>query len=430
MISLDLSTSDRLPILMEMIGALSRATDPRDVLMAYATGAQNLQPTDGYLSISTRGLSAGEYRITRLIPDWNSREALLRSDPWSAPPPVLRGGFFGELIRSAYPQVIHNFFLRNDPIVGSSLAEFGSLLALPLFDDGEPRNWAISLKKDPTGFTIEDLEESVLRGNLIGTSVRNVLTAKKLQVANNAVRREVEQIANIQRSLLPERVPDIDGLEIATHYEVHDLAGGDYYDFLPNPADTWDGVRAIIVADASGHGPAAAVVMAMLQTILHTYPGKPDSAGEVLTYVNRHMARKAIAGSFVTAILLLWDPRDGSVRYARAGHPPAIRKQPGPGGAVMHYDEVGGLPLGIMPDETYEEGCIPLERGESIVLYTDGISEARMPGGEMFTVSGIEASLDQCSGMPGCVIESVTNALNSAGAKSDDDQTIVVLRRT
>ena len=159
MACLDTSGSRRLPILMEMVAALSRADDPNEVLRAFAEGFLKLDGPGGYVSLSTRGLAPGEYRITRLLTD-DVAGAITASDPWREKPPVHRGGFFGEIIRQAYPEVIHSLNLRGDPVVGDALAKFGSMMAIPLFDDGEPLNWSISLREDPEGFSVKELEES------------------------------------------------------------------------------------------------------------------------------------------------------------------------------------------------------------------------------------------------------------------------------
>ncbi|GAG16508.1 unnamed protein product, partial [marine sediment metagenome] len=119
---LDTSRSERLPILMEMVGALSRASKPAEVLRAFAMEFRKLYGPQGYISISTRGLKPGEYKITRLLQDHESHR-IGDADPWGewASLPVHRGGFLGEIIRQAYPQIIQNLHLRDDPVLGEAL---------------------------------------------------------------------------------------------------------------------------------------------------------------------------------------------------------------------------------------------------------------------------------------------------------------------
>ena len=437
MLCVDTSGNPRIPILMEMVGAMSRATEPQEVLRIFSSRIEALYGPRGYVSLSTRGLGPGQYKITRLL-HMDDPFELAAANPWHEwkDLPIHSGGFFGEIIRTAYPELIHNLSLTGDPVVGDALAQYGSLMAIPLFDDGEPLNWAIFLRQEPQGFSVEELEHAILRANLVGSTVKNVLIAKQLREAHGRIRAEVEQVATIQRALLPNPLPDIPGLTIVASYETFDQAGGDYYDFQPlgdrgdgrdpDPNGPWG----ILIADASGHGPAAAVVMAMLHAILHAYPHRPDSAAEVLSHANRHLASKQIESSFVTAFFALYDPPTRRLTYARAGHNPPLLKNPGSGGSVDRLDAVGGVPLGVLDDTTYEDAQIQLQSGQTLVLYTDGITEAHSPDGTMFGLEGIERALIDCTGDPECVVQSITDPLrdHQAGVRPNDDQTIVAIR--
>jgi phosphoserine phosphatase RsbU/P len=433
---LDISGSERVATIMELVAALSRAEDPREVLRIFSQGMVKLNGPRGYVSLSTRGLKPGQYRITRLLSN-EGDESLDSFDPWSTQNemPIHTGGFFGEIIRQAYPEVIHHFHLENDPVVGNKLAGYRSMMAVPIFDQGEPLNWAVFLLPEPEPFTISGLEESIVRSNLVGGTVRKVLMMQELRDAKRRIEREVEQIARIQRSLLPENMPTITGLKIAASYQTFATAGGDYYDFLPlrrievtgepDPNGPWG----IIIADASGHGPAAAVVMAMLHAILHAYPSIPDGPAEVLEHVNRHMSAKRIEGSFVTAFFAVYDPLSRVLTYARAGHNPPLLKNPGSGGKVTSLDAVGGIPLGILSDTSYENHTVTLESEQTLILYTDGITEASCPDGRMFGQEGLESVLTDCTGRPDCVISSVNTALteHEGCIQPKDDQTLVAI---
>ncbi len=433
----DTSGSAKIPVLMEMVGSLSRATQPQEVLRAFSKDFRKLEGDMAYLSLSTRGLGPGQYRITRVLMDEAEWEAPVR-DPWVAARdmPMHEGGFLGEVIRSAYPELIHHLSVPHDPVLGELLAPFRSMMAIPLFDQGEPLNWAISLRRDPRGFSIEDLEKAILRSNLVGGRVKSTLVARELQIAHDKIQREMQRIADIQRALLPSVMPDIPGVKLAASYETFDHAGGDYYDIQPlkrsvdGSSHDPDGPWAIIVADASGHGPAAAVIMAMLHAILHAYPHMPGGPAEVLEHVNRHLYAKRIESSFVTAFLAIYEPATRRFTYARAGHNPPLLKHPGSGGAVERLDEVGGVPLGILPDATYVDRSITLDLGQSVVFYTDGVTEALDARGRMFGLKGIEDALTECTGEPVCVMGSVMAAVreHENGVRPADDQTLLAMK--
>ncbi|MCA9285449.1 MAG: serine/threonine-protein phosphatase [Phycisphaerales bacterium] len=433
----DLSDNHQIQLLMELVGALSRATDPIQVQRTFAEGVRRLHPIDAYIGVSVRGLPPGQYKITRTI--LRSDEAFYGGkDPWSSwhEIPAHTGGIIGEIIRSAYPELLQNLRIENDPVLGDLLAPFGSLMAIPLFDNGEPLNWAISLRRAPNGFTMAHLEESILRSNLVGGTVRNTLNMKLLRQANERIRAEMERIAAIQRSLLPEGMPAIPGVTVSASYATYDSAGGDLYGFRPllaeserhaaPPESPWG----ILIADASGHGPSAAVVSAMLHAIVHAYPRPPESTAAMMEHVNRHLAAKRIENSFVTAFFAIYDPATRRLQYTRAGHEPPLVKNAGSGQATTRLEDGGGIPLGIVDDATYEQAETVLEPGQTLVLYTDGITEARDPRGGFFGLEGIERALVACSGEPDCVVNSITTALRAheAGVRPQDDQTIVALK--
>ena len=434
----DTSGNKRIPILMEMVGAISRATEPNEVLRVFGEGIRKLEGSRGYISLSTRGLKPGEYKITRLLKGDDQMMDLSEANPWAEWDgiPVQRGGFLAEIIRQAYPEIIHNMYLKGDPVLGDILAEYGSMMAIPLFDNGEPLNWAILLREGPEDYSVADLEEVILRANLVGTTVLNVMAAKTLREANEANRREVDQIARIQKALLPRELPEIPGITLGAHYEMFDLAGGDMYDFVPlrKSADrkTHDphGPWALLIADASGHGPAAATVVAMLNAILYAAPAELDAPGKILSFANQYLVDKGLDGTFVTALLCHYCPTSREFVFARAGHNPAVLMSPGPPAQIEILDGAGGVPLGVVGDVEYQDESITLEAGQTIVLYTDGITEALSPAGRMFGVEGIEKSLIECTGAPDCVISHVTGALKAheGNVRPNDDQTIVVLK--
>ncbi|MHC4126811.1 MAG: PP2C family protein-serine/threonine phosphatase [Planctomycetota bacterium] len=432
----DTSGNPRIPVLMEMVGALSRARGPRDVLKVFSSREELYGPR-GYVSVSTRGLPPGHYRMTDVI-DLAGSYDLALADPLLniQELPVHRGGFFGRIIGTTFPELFHHLDVRNDPVVGDALAGYRSLMSIPLLDDGEPVNWTVFLRQDPEGFSVDDLEQAILRVNLVGTAVKNALIARDLHRAHAQIRDEVEHIAAIQRALLPQPIPDIPGLSIAASYQTFDQAGGDYYDFRPLRRDDDgsvvdpNGPWSVLISDASGHGPAAAVVMAMLHAILHAYPHQQCGPAEMLEHANQHLASKRIENSFVTAFLAVYDPTTRRLTYARAGHDPPLFRSAGTGASIRRLDDVGGAPLGVLSPMRYDEATVLLQPGQTLLLYTDGVTDARGPDGSMFGVGGIERALASCAGEPGRVVASIADPLSrhEGGIRPGDDQTIVAIR--
>jgi len=230
----------------------------------------------------------------------------------------------------------------------------------------------------------------------------------------------------VQQALLPREIPKIPGLKIATSYLTSDEAGGDYYDFFPAPNGTWG----VVIADVAGHGAAAATVMAMLHAILHGYRGPDFAPDAVLRYANSRLEACRIESTFVTAFFGVYDPATGRLEYARAGHnPPRLKQRDG--GGVRAVDGAHGLPLGITRDYEMRSGSLDLRVGDTLVLYTDGITEAFSAEREQFGIHRLDGALVGCSGEPDCVVDSVHKALykHTRSLAREDDQTIVAIRR-
>ena len=202
-------------------------------------------------------------------------------------------------------------------------------------------------------------------------------------------------MGELQRALLPASVPQIAGLEIATSYEPTGRAGGDSYDVFPLDHDRADATAAparwcMLIGDASGHGLAAAVVMAIVQAVLHAYPAGAAGPATLLMHANRQLCDKHLGG-FFTAFLGVYEPASRRLTYANAGHPPPLLKRASDG-SIRALDAVGSYPLGIDDAEKFEEAAVTLERGDSVLLYTDGITEVRDAHGELFEGAAPAAS--------------------------------------
>ncbi|MEO1277896.1 MAG: PP2C family protein-serine/threonine phosphatase, partial [Planctomycetota bacterium] len=300
-----------------------------------------------------------------------------------------------------------------------------SMIATPIFDQGQPLNWAFQFARDPDALNEDSLELFVMMANLSGTATRNLVAVQEAKRATDRLRTQFEEVARVQQSLLPRKLPNIPGLALATSYLTSDQAGGDYYDFFPFEDGRWG----ILIADVAGHGAAAATVMAMLHAILHAYEGSGIHPHLVLEHANSRLVAAGLEGAFTTAFLAVFDPATGEFQFSRAGHnPPRLKK--GATGELISLEEAGSLPLGVFEPLGATSASIRLDPGDTVVLYTDGITEAFNTGREMFGVDGLDASLENCSGAPDCVVDSVHGALyeHTKSRTRDDDQTIVAIR--
>jgi sigma-B regulation protein RsbU (phosphoserine phosphatase) len=235
--------------------------------------------------------------------------------------------------------------------------------------------------------------------------------------------RELKVVADSQRALLPQKLPQIGGLRLAAHYATSKYAGGDYYDVVPLPDERWG----ILMADAAGHGVPAAVLMAMTHAVFHAFPGPRVQPGDVLHYLNRHMTSFQWP-RFVTALYAVYDCRDRSLRVSSAGHNPALLFRAATGEAQQLADEAV-FPLGVSEFEQVPITAHRLERGDRLLFYTDGITERFSPQGEMY---GVERLLERFRSSDGGGPESAIAWIMSDveafadGRPAEDDQTLLV----
>lgn len=344
--------------------------------------------------------------------------------------PICEGGVIPHLLRAGRPRMVVDLDLSGD-LVLRDLAGLNCAMVLPIFVGDRIDEWTIGFSRGEPPFAVrgEDVAQAALTANLLGVVLRNYDQGEEVRELNKRLRDQLDQIARVQQSLLPNRLPDIPGLEIATSYLTSNEAGGDYYDFFRLPNGKWG----IVIADVSGHGAAAATIMAMLHAILHCYapvnPGTVIDPALVNRFANERLVEAGLEGNFITSFLAVFDPATGEFIYSNAGHPPP-RVKNGRDGHVWPVEGASSLPLGILEGVEYETARVHLHPGDTLVLFTDGITEAFSPTREMYGDARLEESLRSCSGMPDCVVESVHTTLfaHRGAATRDDDQTLVAIR--
>ncbi len=289
------------------------------------------------------------------------------------------------------------------------LAGMRSLVAIPLYDQGQSLNMVVLARRTPGGFDDRHLPEHVWMSNLFGRAAHTLVLSQDLRRAYDAVDRELASVAAIQRSLLPEVLPAIPTLDLAAHYQTSRRAGGDYYDFLPLPNGRWG----ILVADVSGHGTPAAVIMAVVHSLVLTAPADVDDPpGRLLAFVNDRLAARYTngGGTFVTAFYGVYDPATRSLTYASAGHPSPLLRRACSGG-VVNIDGTRGLPMGIDAGERYPTATVQLSPGDVLMVYTDGLSEARSPAGAFLGADGLSAVLAAARGSAADVLAATLAAV-------------------
>jgi sigma-B regulation protein RsbU (phosphoserine phosphatase) len=229
----------------------------------------------------------------------------------------------------------------------------------------------------------------------------------------------------MQRSLLPQSVPELQGLALGDAYEssAHLEVGGDLYDFMVLP----DGRLAVALGDVTGHGVEATADMAMAKFVFRSLAREHPEPADFLQSANDVIVGEIAPGKFITLAYLVIDPR-GEVAAAGAGHPPPrIVAADGP---VTGLD-VHGLVLGIDPGQHYDEVRAKLDAGDAVVLYTDGVIEARWEN-ELYGVERLDRVLSEHRNLaPGELARVVLDDCRSfARGELADDCAVVVVKRT
>lgn len=405
---------------VEMMREISRQKDPDQMVRVYGQRAREIAHSDQTVSLSRRGLERPAYRVTRHS-KWERRV-----NPWTQQDllPLHSGGLFADLLYGDEPVIIPKLDLAADDPAAPYLEGQGSAMFLPMYDGGTALNGVVASRIERGAFAADVLPIMVWTANLFGRATHNLVLRGEVERAYEIVDRELQTVSAIQHSLLPSTLPEIPGVKLAAHYQTSRQAGGDYYDVLPYSGGRW----MFLLADVSGHGTPAAVMMAITHAIVHSWPCRCMQPGALLEHVNKTLAAEYTSrnAAFVTAFAAVLDPTERTLTYARAGHnPPRWRHR----AEVRPLDAVGSLPLGILAEETFAEATVRLEREDAVVLFTDGITEAFSPTREMFGEGRLDAVVARHHKEPAQLVQEIMRDVRgfTHDAPAADDRTLMVL---
>jgi serine phosphatase RsbU (regulator of sigma subunit) len=302
-----------------------------------------------------------------------------------------------------------------------------SLIAAPLLDaSGSLGMLVLGSRIHHRRFSEQDMELLVAFASVAALRIRNLALAEEA-----ARRRELEKELHIARqiqlALLPESLPDIPGYAVFATNDASRAVSGDFYEFQRR--DERD-EHVIVIADVSGKGIGASLLAASFDALLMG-PIEVDYPTDVIcSRVSRRLFAKTPPERYVTAFILALDPGTGRVSYTNAGHNAGLLVRAG--GASVQRLEATGMPIGLLPFAEYERAEVTLERGDVIVLYTDGLTEAANPAGDEFGIDRLEQVVRKHAAEP---LVAVAVAIETAievfvdGTPFGDDRTLVMLRR-
>ena len=234
--------------------------------------------------------------------------------------------------------------------------------------------------------------------------------------------RELQEALRIQRKLLPASMPQVEGLEIATSWQPASGVGGDCFDGIPFGTTK----LALSIADVVGKGIPAALLMSNLQATVRAFATETAQPAELCHQVNRVLCGHIAEGRFISFFYCVFDSDDGSLAYCNAGHyPPILVRASG----VVERLGSGGPVLGVFPDGSYEQSQVVIQSGDRLVLYTDGITEARSPSDEEFGEERLvsEAVANRGCSAPALQARLADSVASFAGSQFQDDATLIVM---
>lgn len=412
----------------EMLRDISGADGPGELLRLIVAHTGRNTQLERAVVLSREGLEYPFFRVMfKVASDIHDSSGIPEANG-----PVRAGGLLADLLYAgAFRSVSPLPGTDSDP-ASDLLAGAKSLVAFPLFDRGDQSGMVVMLAPVPHSCHANELCVLAIMGALLQRANRADLLAQQLKDACRALDSELASAADVQRWLLPPPAPPSTGVSTAALYRTAQRSGGDYYDTGPLP----DGRFGVMIADVSGHGAAAAVLMAILRTIVHDEVEKSPVAGPaaLLDDADDHLCTLGLSsrGAFVTAFSGALNTNSGEFCFSCAGHPPPrlIRSN---ARSVVPLDDATTQPLGVLDVRTPRtEGVVLLSPGDMLVFYSDGITEARSPTGEFFGIDGLDRILSQLPMPhdPEAAVAAIEEAVESfSGAATPlDDQTLLAVR--
>ena len=307
-------------------------------------------------------------------------------------------------------------------------SDYRSIIAFPITVKGTQAGTLVLLQEVNDAFNREMVDIIVTFVSQASIALENFkLISEALE--NERYKEQLKIAQNVQKSLLPDSLSDNDFFKIDAYSYAADEVGGDYYDLTQSK----DGVHKLIIADVSGKGTSAAFNMAQMKGVFHSLTQKPIKPADFIKQANSALGSCLEASSFITATYFEIDTGKKEINYVRAGHCPTLyfnakKKE-------AHFLETEGLGLGIIRNSEYdpyvEEYKIKYQPGDMLILYTDGITEARNRSSQQFGQEGLKKTLiKHHAHTPTRLRKEVINDLHAFldGVKLDDDYTLVILK--
>ncbi len=287
-------------------------------------------------------------------------------------------GILGYVIKSGEPRFVRDNMEGElpDNVKQDSDTFINSAIFIPLIISGSTVGiLALALTRIESVFT--DMDYAYMRsyGEFISLTLDNMQKYHEL-LKSHQINREIEVAADIQKTLLPERLPSLNNAEVAAFSDAAKGVSGDYYDIF----DLGGGKTAVIICDVSGKGVPASLLMIMIRTIIRSISSPEKRSDRIMAELNRAVTGRMGADRFATISIIILDAENGTLSYSNGAHHPLYILR-GETGKYRMFD-TDGLPLGIDINASFGHKRIRVRTNDYLVLFTDGLPEARNTDGE------------------------------------------------
>jgi len=370
-----LSTIDKLRMLLDITKKISRSLDLQEVLNLVMDTLDSLIPYDA------AGIFVLQCRDKELVPEGEEpcefKSEAVRGydiDELSDLHLKLGEGFIGSVALSAQPIISPD--VRNDPVYINARDKTRSEMVAPIISNDEVIG-VFDLESDQfNAYSEDDLEVLMMLASQVAIIIEKVMLHEQL-IEKKRLEGQLEVARQVQLALLPPHDPEIAGYDISAYNFPTEEVSGDYYDWVR----IFEDQIGIVIADVSGKGVPAAILMAFLRASLRAASHIGYATHISMAKVNYLLWESIERNQFVTAFYGILDSLKGTMAYSNAGHNPPLLLN---GAGTSRYIDKGEQPLGMFAKTRYHEYYLEFEPGDVLVLYTDGATEANSPSGEEF----------------------------------------------
>ena len=417
-----LSPEAKYRLLLKLSQEIGRTLDLQEVLRYLLESVRTAVAYDAAgVFVLNRSVQLGQEAGGRMI----AGMAVVGFDdtPRDEDPMLRRGeGIIGHVISSGQTVIAPD--VRLDPHYVEGKAGTLSEIAVPIVSGGGVIG-ALNLESNTLdAFSEADVEFLEFFAVAAAISIEKAVLHREM-LEKHRIEQQLRIAKEVQSALLPSADPGLAGYDIAGTNVPSSEIGGDYFDYLPQP----DGRLGVAIADVSGKGVPAALIMATFRAALRAQRVKDAPLDAIAARLNRILLDSMDASRFVTAFYGLLEPLSGDFGFANCGHNPGLLLRRGGGRDLLSS---GGPALGMWSEASFAPGSASVRPGDTLVLYTDGVVEVTNPSGDMFGVDRLEEVIRRRSGdssrdLVRAVVDTTRTFAGRPGY--EDDFTLVIIRR-